>query len=364
MSFERIAYLQWARRNLDKVRYDLARSNLHGLSKEDLGLALEEIEITKAVESEPTRLEEALAARYDLPADQIQLTCGATMGLFAIYEALLEPGDEVLLETPNYEPLYAGLRRKQVRIRPVERVFESGWDLDMAEVQRKIGPNTKAIVLTNLQNPTGAATSQEKLSALAAIARDYDAYVVVDEAYMEPDLPPGLTPAVMCGRNAVTVGSLSKMYGLGYLRVGWIACRDEEVMRRLDVIVNDHLIGAASMPAVSIGELALRRRETLLPKIKEVIDTNLKILSGWISRHNDFTWVRPSGGTVAFIKLPSGVDDMKLSEVLRERHDTLVAPGHFFWKRGYIRISFGCEPDILRGGLRQVQAAVDEMLRR
>ncbi|HLG42448.1 MAG TPA: aminotransferase class I/II-fold pyridoxal phosphate-dependent enzyme, partial [Planctomycetota bacterium] len=140
-----------------------------------------------------------------------------------------------------------------------------------------------------------------------------------------------------------------------------IASKDERLMERLDTIVDDYLIGSLPMPAISVATMALRRADALVAKARGIIETNLKILAGWVSRHNAFSWVRPAGGTVCFIKLPPGVDDVKLSEVLRTRHDTLVAPGHFFWKKGFFRIAYGCDPDMLRTGLRSIQAAVDEM---
>jgi aspartate/methionine/tyrosine aminotransferase len=360
MSYERIHYLHWARQNLDTVKVDLTRSNLHGITREDIGFRGEEVELSKAVEKEPTEFQRLLAARYDLPLSQIRVTIGSTMALFAIFEAILEKGDEVLLETPNYEPLYANLNRRRVAIKSIDRSFDDGWDIRLEEVQRKISRNTKAIVLTNLHNPTGVPTNPDKLAALCQLARDHQAHVIVDEVYLDAALVPGLRPAVQCGPNAVSISSMSKSLGLGYLRAGWIATKDEALAAKLDTIVDDYLIGSLPMPSMSIAAMALRRVDALVAKARSIVEANLKILSGWISRHNSFGWVKPAGGTVCFVKLPPGVDDVKLSETLRTRHDTLVAPGHFFWKKGFIRIAYGCDADTLRTGLRNIQAAVDE----
>lgn len=360
MAYERIQYLHWARQHLDTVKHDLTRSNLHGIGKDDIGFRGDAVELSKPVEKEPTEFQRLLAARYDLPVSQIRVTIGSTMALFAIFEAILEKGDEVLLENPNYEPLYANLNRRRVAIKSIDRSFEDGWEIRLEEVERKIGRNTRAIVLTNLHNPTGVATSPDKLAALCQLARDYQARVVVDEVYLDAALVSGLRPAVQCGPNAVSISSLSKSFGLGYLRAGWIATKDEALMAKLNTIVDDYLIGSLPMPSISVAAMALRRADVLAARARSIVEANLKIVSGWISRHNAFGWVKPAGGTVCFVKLPPGVDDVKLSERLRTRYDTLVAPGHFFWRRGFIRIAYGCDPETLRAGLRNIQAAVDE----
>jgi aspartate/methionine/tyrosine aminotransferase len=159
----------------------------------------------------------------------------------------------------------------------------------------------------------------------------------------------------------VSVGSLSKAFGLGHVRVGWIATRNEALLSRVDTILADYVGGPLSAPSLSIGAMALKRADAILAKARATIEHNLKLLGGWVSRHNAFQWVRPSGGTVCFIKLPPGVDDVQLSDALRTRYDTLVAPGHFFWKKGFIRVSYGGDPDVLRAGLRAIQAGVDEL---
>jgi aspartate/methionine/tyrosine aminotransferase len=201
----------------------------------------------------------------------------------------------------------------------------------------------------------------EKLRTLAQIARDYKSYVIVDEVYLDASTRDDLRPAVQCGANMISISSLTKSYGLGNLRLGWVVTQNEPVAQKIRTIVQQYIMGSEHIPSHSIGVQVLGRLDALRKKIRAGIETNLKILSGWISRHGDFKWVKPEGGTVCFVKLPSGIDDMRLSEMLQTDYDTLVSPGHFFWKKGFIRIAFGCDADILRSGLRNIQAAVDKM---
>jgi aspartate/methionine/tyrosine aminotransferase len=358
-----IGYLVWARSHLDTVKFDLARSNLRGFSKEELGFTPDDLQISRAVESEPTAAMNLIAARYGLPVSQIKTTCGATMALFAAFEALLDRGDEVLLEVPNYEPLFALLKRKRASIKTWDRQFESGWQLDLTDLERRISRNTRAIVLTNLHNPTGVETSPEKLEAIGQIARDHKTMVIVDEVYLDNAVVPGLKPGVSCGSNLISVSSLSKTFGLGHLKFGWIATQNEPIMRRIDTIVDDYLMGPLPMVVHSVALKALQRGADLLAGSRRLVEENIRQIQGWVSRHNSFQWVKPSGGTVGFVKLPPQVDDQRLSTLLLTKYQTLVVPGHYFWKKGFIRISFGQEPDVLRGGLRCITTAAEELSR-
>lgn len=361
-NYKPMSYLVWARSHMETVKYDLARSNLKAFTKEDIGLALDDVQINGHVQGSTPCLK-LVAQRYDLPVTQVKLVHGATMGLFVAIEAIVDRGDEVLVEVPNYEPIYALLHRKRAAIKMWERQFEGQWQLDLTELERRISRNTRLIVITNLHNPTGVETSPEKLEAIGQIARDHKAYVVVDEVYLDNALVPTLKPSVACGSNMISINSLSKTYGLGDLKLGWIATQNETVMRKIDVILDDYLAGPYAMPVQSIGAKILQQSAPLMERSRKLIDENIKTIQNWTSRHNNFKWVKPSGGTVGFVKLPPGIDDQRLSGLLLSKYDTLVPPGHYFWKKGFIRISFGQEPDILRGGLRCITAAVDELSR-
>jgi aspartate/methionine/tyrosine aminotransferase len=132
-------------------------------------------------------------------------------------------------------------------------------------------------------------------------------------------------------------------------------------MSRIKTVMNDYLTGPVALPVQSIGLWALQRAEQILAKSRRMIEENIKILSGWVSRHDQFRWVKPAGGTVCFVKLPANVDDVKLSNRLREKYSTLVPPGQFFWKKGFIRISYGIDGETLRSGLRNILACVEEL---
>jgi hypothetical protein len=359
MTFPRIDYLEWARTHMGRARYDLARSNIKSLSKEDLGLTLDAVALQAADEDGVPELREILAKRYGVPPSQVLVTGGATMAIFLACAAVLDRGDHVLLESPNYEPLRRAAEQAGAEIRFLERRFERGFQIELEEVERSVSRSTKAILITNTHNPSGAATSAEKLVSIGQIARDYGATVISDEVYLDNAFGPGHRPAATYGPNMVSIGSLSKVYGVGGLRIGWMVAA-EPVLARARLAL-DYIECDLPAPSESIAVLALRKAADLILRCQQIALRNFQILREWIQKRGDLQWVEPAGGTVCLVKLPPGVDAAPLSNLLREKHSTLVVPGDFFGLKGFLRLSAGMDEDVFRQGLKNVSKAIDQI---
>ena len=359
MTFRNIDYLEWARTHMGRVKIDLAKSNIKGLTRDDLGLSLDQVQLATPTDDGVVELRELLAKRYGLPRSQILVTSGATQAIFLASAALVGDGDQVLLESPNYEPLYRALQERGAEIKMLERRFERGWQIELEELERKAGRATRAIVLTNTHNPTGAATSPEKLGQIGQIARDFGATVVVSEVYLDNAFAPGQRPAAALGPNMVSIGSLSKIYGLGGLRIGWMA-GPEALIRKARVIL-DYIECDLPAPSESIALVALRKGPELVLRCQQIAMRNFKIIREWIEKRGDLQWVEPAGGTVCMIKLPHPLDAQALAALLREKYGTLVVPGDFFYVRGFIRVSAGTDEDVLRAGLKNIGKAIDQL---
>jgi aspartate/methionine/tyrosine aminotransferase len=359
MTFRKIDYLEWARTYMGRVKYDLAKSNVKALTREELGLALDQVALSAPEEEGFPELRAVLARRYGLAPSNVLVTSGATMAIFLAASSVLEPADQVILESPNYEPLYRAATHRGAEVKILERRFERGFGIDMEELERCISRSTRAIFLTNLHNPSGTATSPEKMLTIGQIARDYGATVVVSEVYLDNAFVPGLRPAAACGPNLVSIGSLSKIYGLGGLRLGWMA-GPEPVIRKARVVL-DYLECDLPAPSESIALVALRKAPELAERARRIAARNFSVVEEWLGRRDDLSWVKPDGGTVCLLKLPPGVEGMELSNLLREKYGTLVVPGEFFWIRGFIRVSCGGDEEVLRQGLKNVGKAVDQL---
>lgn len=359
MTFRRIDYLEWARTHMGRVKADLAKSNIKALSKEELGLTLDDVQLNSATDDGVVELQELIAKRYGVPRSGVLLTSGATMAIWLASCAAVDAGDQVLLESPNYEPLYRALQERGAEIKMLERRFERGWQIELEELERNAGRSTRAIVLTNTHNPSGAATSPEKLQTIGQIARENKATVIVSEVYLDNCFAPGHKPAATLGPNLVSIGSLSKVYGLGGLRIGWMV--GPEALLQKARLALDYIECDLPTPSQSIALAALRKGPELVLRCQQIAMRNFKIIREWIEKRGDLQWVEPSGGTVCMIKLPPAVDAQALCTLLREKHATLVVPGDFFYVRGFIRVSAGMDEDVLRAGLKNIGKVIDQL---
>ncbi len=359
MALRKIDYLEWARTHMGRVKFDLAKSNVKPVTREELGLAPGDVPLSAPGEEGFPELREILAGRYGVPPSNVLVTGGATMAIYLACAALLDPGHQVILESPNYEPLYRAATARGAEVSMLERRFERGFQIEMEEVERSVSRATKAVFLTNLHNPSGAATSPEKMLSIGQIARDAGAVVVSSEVYLDNALVPGLKPAAAFGPSLVSIGSLSKVYGLGGIRIGWMV-GTEAVIRKARLAL-DYVECDLPAPSEAIAAAALRKADVLAERCRRIAGRNFGIVREWLSRRDDLRWVEPDGGTVCMVKLPPGVDAMALSTLLRERFSTLVVPGEFFWIKGFIRISCGMDEDVLRQGLRNVAKGIDQI---
>jgi aspartate/methionine/tyrosine aminotransferase len=359
MTFRKIDYLEWARTHMGRVKADLAKSNIKAVTKEELGLSLDDVQLTSPTEDGVVELRELIAKRYGVPSAGVLLTSGATMGIWLACCAAVDEGDQVLLESPNYEPLYRALQERGAEIKMLERRFERDWQVDLEELERNAGRSTRAIVLTNTHNPSGAATSPEKMQTIGQIARENRATVIVSEVYLDNCFAPGQKPAASLGPNLVSIGSLSKVYGLGGLRIGWMV-GPEPILKKARLVL-DYVECDLPAPSESIALAALRKGPELVLRCRQIAMRNFAIIREWIGKRGDLQWVEPAGGTVCMIKLPQSLDAQTLCTLLREKYATLVVPGDFFYVRGFIRVSAGMDEDVLRTGLKNIGKAIDQL---
>ncbi len=359
MAYRRIEYLEWARTFMGNVRHDLARSNVRGITKEELGLTLDQVRIDIVDERGLPELRKHLAERYKIDPACILVTNGATSAIALACAATMQVGDEVIVEAPNYEPLYRNPINCGATTKMLERTFEHAWQIDLEEFQRRISRRTRAVLITNAHNPSGAATSPEKMMTIGQIARENGARVIVCETYLDNLFKGRPVSCIGQGDNFIAIGTVSKVVGLGGLRIGWMAAEEGVIARA--TAAADYIAGGVSTPSQSIALHALQQSDRLVDRCRKIVQSNVKILADWIRRRPELAWIEPDAGTVALLKLPAHMDAMRLSNHLREKYSTLVVPGDFFWIKGFVRVSLGIEEDTLKAGLKNLAAAIDEL---
>jgi aspartate/methionine/tyrosine aminotransferase len=356
-------YLAWAKLHME-APYMLASSGVQSVTLAELGATLDDLELTGPAGYGWAPLQQALAARAGVTPDCVVGALGTTQSNHLAVTALLGPGDECVIEQPVYEPLLQLVRHVGAVPRPFVRRAEDGFRIDPAAVRRVMSAKTKLIAITNLHNPTGVATDEPTLAALGALAREAGARVLVDEVYLEvrwlegDRATPGPRSAFALGPTFVVTSSLTKGYGLGGLRCGWILAEPALAARMWSLL--DLTVGNAAHPAERLSRVALRELPRLAERSKRLLATNRPLLHRFLDARDDLEAVRPPSGTIVFPRWAGGDVD-RLAAHLRGRYDTTIVPGRFFGMPDRFRMGIGIDTPTLSEGLRRLGKALDEL---
>jgi hypothetical protein len=351
-------YMEWAKTR-SQSRFNLASSGVAELPIRELPVRLEDLELTGPSFYGYPPLQERLARKAGVSPDCVVAATGTSMANHLALAAFLRPGDEALIETPAYGPLVDVASYLGAEVRRFPRRASSGFAVDPDEVEKGLTKRTRVVVLSNLHNPSNALVDEETLRSVGELARRVGARVLVDEVYLEalferaPRSAFALEPECF-----VVTSSLTKVYGLGGLRCGWIVA-DPSSARRMWRL-NDLFASVPPHATERLGIVALDHLDAIAARAKTLLDANRATLQRFFDRRADLEVPRLQAGMIAFPRLRRGSVDA-LCALLREKHDTTVVPGRFFDLADHFRVSYGCLPETLSGGLERLGAALDEI---
>ena len=361
---KRSAYMEWAKTR-SNARFNLATSGLLGVPFPEFPLHLENLEINAPGGYGYTPLNQRLARHAGVPEECVVAAAGTSMANHLTMAAVLDPGDEVLMEQPAYGPLLDVAEYLGARVKRIPRRFENGFAADPAEIARALTPATRLIVLTNLHNPSGALMPAETLRAIAELAQRARAHVLVDEVYLEVlfdrsapfCFPIGQALASAGDNPFIVTSSLTKVYGLSGLRCGWIIASPALAQRMW--LLNDLFAATAAHPAERMSVMAFDHLDLFRERARTLLATNRALLDTFLDSRRDLECFRPPAGTVVFPRLTGG-DPQVFFKLLREKYETTVVPGEFFEMPQYFRIGIAGDTAGLRVGLERLSAALDE----
>src|SRR5271165_1792283 len=247
-------YMAWAKL-CSKARFNLAVSGVIDYPLAELPVRIEDLEIGGTGPYGYKPLMERLAAKAGVPEDCVVYTLGTSMANYIALTTLVHRGDEVLIEQPTYDPLLTILEHLGAQVHRFERRADRGFRLGLGELERKITPHTRLVVLCNLHNPSSALTDDETMRQTGEIAAKMGARVLVDEVYLESLFDQPWRSAFHLGPNFVITSSLTKAYGLSGIRCGWILARPELVHRMWQIV--DFTYGSPVHPAERLAVIAL-----------------------------------------------------------------------------------------------------------
>ena len=355
-----------------QVAWNLSESGVEPLRLEELALGAEDREgllrqpLAYTQTNGTLELRRLIADLYAGAGPQhVQVTNGGAEANFITLVHLVEPGDEIVMMTPNYMQAPGLARALGARVLqwPL-RMNGAGtrWEPDFAALETLLTPATKVIFICTPNNPTGCRLTAEELDRIGAVASKTGAWVISDEIYRGAEVDAVESPG-MWGRSdrvIITCG-LSKAYGLPGLRIGWVVAPPETAEALW--AVHDYTTIAPGALNDRLARIALSPdgRARLLARTRGIIRTNYQILRSWLEKRKSFSHAPPEAGAIAFVRYAQPINSTALVERLRVEQSVLVVPGDHFAMDGYLRLGFGSHPEHLVGALERIGEVVDAL---
>lgn len=302
---------------------------------------------TKTFGAEPLLHE--IAKTYDaIGTDQLLCFAGAEEGIYVAMRVLLKPEDHCIVVTPNYQAAET-IPLSICAVTGVALAADTGWALDLDAVRAALRPNTKLISINFPNNPTGAIPSQETFAALIELCRERGIWLFSDEVYrlIEHRADARVPQVADVYERGISLNVMSKSYGLPGLRIGWLACPDREFLQQCERYKH-YLSICNSAPSELLAEIALKAREAIVGRNRDIAHRNLDLLDGFFADFPGlFDWRRPDGSCVAFIRYKGEDGVESFTERLVEETGVLLLPSSIYRSelgpvpQDYFRIGFG-----------------------
>lgn len=279
-----------------------------------------------------------------ISAEEIIVHVGAQEPIFNFMNVLLEKDDHVVCQFPIYQSLFEVANSIGCEVsRWTMEQANDGWAIDIDKLESMIKPNTKLICLNSPNNPTGYTLKKEEIEKIVEIARRYDLYVFCDEVYKGVELDGIKRPCFAdCYEKGISLGVMSKAYGLAGLRLGWIATKDHEIIEKM-IKMKHYTSICTSGPSEYLSMIALKHSDEILNKNRSIIESNLKISDKFFSKHSSlFKYNRPMAGPVAFHKMNIQMPIHDFCETLVAEKGVLLLPSSIYAFKGqYFRMGYG-----------------------
>ena len=316
---------------------------LFDLASSDAWQSLRDAELVYSRTAGRPSLRRAIAEMQGVLEEQVVVLVGGQEALFVVFFHAAEPGTNVVVPFPCFPPHQAvpealGLEVRSYHLRP-----ENSYRIDLDEVKRLVDAKTKVLLVNSPHNPTGATLSDAEIEALHDFAAERNVQFVSDEVYHPIYHGPETASAARL-THATVIGDFSKAFSLSGLRLGWIV--EPDLARRREYINIREYITISNTPiAEFFAEIAVRHREKVLGRTRQVAGANLQHLDRLIAEHDDAVgWVRPRGGMTGFPRLVSGGDARALCHAAIN-HGILLAPGDCWGIPENFRLGFGVGVD-------------------
>jgi aspartate/methionine/tyrosine aminotransferase len=363
---------RWMTAYETKVQFDLAESGIHPMTTAEL-LALDpdpegrtrELLSLPLIYSEARGTEELrglLAGTYrGVTPEDVLVTTGAIEANYLLFQALLSPGDVVVAVYPAYQQLYTVPESIGCEVRRLELREEDGYRYDLDRLRALVDARTRLIVINTPHNPTGSVLTAAECAAIYALAEEHDAYILSDEAYRWLQLDEPLAPPMRdFGPRAISVGTLSKPFGLPGLRVGWMAATAEIAARCW--AIRDYTSLSPNRLSDFLACRAIEQRAKIAERTNGISRLNRETLRGFIRERGDLlSWVEPRGGLLAMLRYHLDAPSYDVASRLADEASVMLAPGAAFGLENRLRIGIGTHPEKFAAGLERFDAFLRDL---
>ena len=361
---------EWMNLNETKAKYNIAETCVDSVSLDELfSLAgrdrreffdtLSRRRMTYGAIFGAEELKAAICGLYrSAGADDVVTTHGAAGANHLALYSLVEPGDAVVSIMPTYQQLYSIPESYGAKVRILKLKREENFLPDLDRLRTLVNEKTKVICINNPNNPTGALMPEETLRGTVGIARRVGAYVICDEVYrfltQEEGYPESIADLYEKG---IAVGSMSKVFSLAGLRLGWIATRSREAMREI-LLHRDYDTISCGMIDEALATVALEAKEAIIARNRAIVRENLTILDEWIAKEPRFSYVKPQCGTTALLYCDVDMPSEEFCARLLAETGTFLTPGSCFDEEHCFRIGYACGKEELKEGLAKLSEFV------
>ncbi|MBL8178606.1 MAG: aminotransferase class I/II-fold pyridoxal phosphate-dependent enzyme [Bryobacterales bacterium] len=343
------------------VDYDMSESGVRPLTLRELaamGLDLDALLDTPLGYSQSNgtlELREALAALYpSATVDHIEVTNGSSEANYVVALSLLDPGDRVAIQVPNYMQLPGLVRSLGAQLETFRLLPDQGWQPDWDQFHRAVSPGAKLVYLSNPHNPTGSVLSPGAMRRIADRCAEVGAWLLSDEVYQGAEIDSPRTPSFWgMGERIIINSGLSKAYGIPGVRIGWIAAPPALIAQCWSQ--HDYITIGPNKLSDRIARFAVAHREQCFARTRSILQHNLPIARQWIASFEGFLqWSEPTAAAISLVRYQASIPSTTLAEDIRIRQSTLIVPGAMLGLESHLRIWIGGREDYLREGLRRI----------
>src|SRR5215471_7145661 len=376
MKIETFALERWMTKYETCVKYDIAESGIFPLTVNDL-LSFEApgdrtsildrlLNLRLGYSEAPGTLElrQALAETYhNCEPHNILVTTGAIEANFLLFNVLLDKGDHVIAPYPAYQQLYSVPRAIGCDVSLWHVGPDTGYRYDLGALERLLTPRTRVIIVNTPHNPTGAMMPPADAQRVYEMAESVGATVIGDEAYRwlaVPNGEPFAPPMFDLGERGISVGTLSKPFGLPGLRIGWIAGPPDLISACWSM--RDYITLSPGKLNDALAQLAMTHRDRIVDRNRRIITANLVAATQFMKdRAAMVSWTPPRGGLLALFKYDLPMLSLELADKLATDYSVMLAPGSAFGYEHHLRLGIGQRPDIFQAGLELAGECFDQV---